>query len=104
MAEINDAEAIAFVNNYVRPLCEKVRDLKVLLDDTTATWFLGVNPNFANGSDTVEDGREAEGVSRLTAADVTNAITQFQALQTVLDGGGVMNVIRKPTVRQIEIS
>ena len=104
MAEINDAEAIAFVNNYVRPICEKVRDLKVLLDDTTATWFLGVNSNFASGSDTVEDGREAEGVSRLTAADVTNAITQFQALQTVLDGGGVMDVVRKPTVRQIEIT
>jgi len=104
MAAITDPEAIAFVNNYVRPMCEKVRDLKILLDETTATWFLGVNSHFSTGSDTVEDGRESEGVTQLLASDVSNAITQLMAIQSVLNGGGVMDVVRKPTVRQVEVA
>ncbi len=77
MAAISNPEAVRFVNEVVRPLCEAARDLKVKIDAAAALWAAGMSAHFATDADTVNDGRESEGVSRLTAAHVKAAAAQL---------------------------
>ncbi len=100
MAEITDAEAIRFVNEQIRPICEKLRDLEPVLRDIQGQWYNGLNTHFGSPNDTVEDGRPA--VSDLMAADVTNVLTQVGTIVTQFAGVGVMDVIRKPCVRGLQ--
>ena len=104
MADITDAEAIRFVNEVIRPTAEKMRGLKAEIDAATVAWFAGLNSAITNTADLLDDGREAEGVSRLTGADVVNLITQMMAYQTQLNAGGVASVISKPCVRTLQVS
>ena len=101
---ISDPQAIRFTNEKVRPLCEQVRALKATIDATTVEWFATQSSLITNNSEAVADGREAEGVSRLTGADVTSVITQLLAIQTTLNAGGVAAVISKPCVQPLRVS
>jgi hypothetical protein len=105
MADVSNAEAIRFVNEQIRPLAESVRALKARIDAATVKWFGGINTTIGTSADdAIADGREAEGVSRLTAADVTGLMTQLLAIQATLDGAGVAGVVEKPCVRTLEVS
>lgn len=95
MAQITNPEHIRFVNEVVRPLCEEARAFRARVAALSTQWFLGTNNAFAAPADTVEDGREAEGVSRLTANDVTNAVAQL------LDFAPNAEIIQKPCVRML---
>ena len=102
---INNTEVIRFTNESVRPLCEKIRALKAEIDAAMLQWHGGgigalVTADMAGA---VKDGREAEGVSRLTGNDVVGAVNQFQAIQTALNGVGVMDVVSKPCVRTLQV-
>ncbi len=102
MAVMNDPETIRFVNERLRPLAEKLHALDVEMQDTNAAYVL-LQANLGNAEDSVEDGREAQGVSRLTVGDLQNFISQVRAIVSVFDGTGVRDVIRKPTVRKLKI-
>lgn len=101
MAVISNPENIRFVNEVVRPLCEDVRALQVRLNAMRTQWYGGQNTAFGNAGDTVDDNREAEGVSRLTAGDVTGAVAQL--IQTATGEANAWNaeIIQKPCVRQL---
>lgn len=101
MAQITDPEAIRFVNEAVRPLCEEARALKIRVNALRTAWYGGLAAVFAGEADTVEDGREAEGVSRLTGADVTNAVGQLIKVATGEASEFNSEVIQKPCVRQL---
>ena len=82
---IEDPRAIKFSNEQVRPLAESFRALKARVDAALVTWYGGVNALFPNDSTALSDGREAEGVSRLTGADVNSlagVLATFQSAQT----------------------
>lgn len=97
---ITNAEAIRFTNEVVRPMAEKLRSLTYELDADIAQWYGGLGALFtADLAGLVSDGREDQGVSRLTGNDVVGLVNQMVALQTVLKGAGVMDVIVKPCVR-----
>lgn len=99
MAEITNPQAINFVNEQVRPLCEELRALKVKFDALAPVWYGGINSLITNSAqDTIEDGRELEGVSRLTGADIHNAVGQFLAITPNSES------IAKPCVRSIQVS
>jgi hypothetical protein len=105
MADITNPQAIAFTNQSIRPLCEKVRALKAEIDDATTAWFGGINTTIgSSANDTLHDGREDEGISRLTGDDITAAMVLFLSIQTTLDGAGAAARIQKPCVRPIEAS
>ena len=53
--------------------------------------------------DLIEDGRASQGVSRCVKSDLVNFITVEQDLQTALDVANKMDVVRKPTVRPIQV-
>ncbi len=101
---ITDPVAIRFVNETVRPLCEKVRALKAEIDSARATYDAGVGAVFFNnGGEAIEDGREAEGVSRLTGNHVLafNTLVLYD-LKAVLDAVGAEATIAVPCVRPLQ--
>jgi hypothetical protein len=99
MAAISNPNAIDFVNEVIRPLCEEARSLQVRLNALRTQWYAGQNTVFAQAADTVEDGREVEGVSRLTAGDVTNAVSQLIKTATGEAGAWNSEIVQKPCVR-----
>lgn len=99
MASITNPEAIRFVNEQVRPLCEEARALMARVAAMTTSWNAGINAAFSNNVDTVEDGREGEGVSRLTALQVSQAVGQLQAVSALNT-----EIIAKPCVRALSAS
>ena len=102
MATIINSEAIRYCNEVVRPLAEQLRSFKAQIDAALITWNAGVGTIIGNSAfDTIEDGRTAEGVSRLTAANVAAFGAQLVLIQTQLNQTGIPQVISKPCVRQI---
>lgn len=101
MAQISNPEAIRFVNEVIRPLCEAARDLKVKIDAAAALWAAGMSAHFAADADTVEDGRAAEGVSRLTAAHVKAAAAQLIKVGSGQAAEWASSPIAKCCVRQL---
>lgn len=99
MADITDAEAIKFVNEYIRPMCENIRYMKARGDDFALKWAQ-LSGSFPNDTSAVADGREAEGISRLTGADINAVATVFNTLLGDIDTAAE-TVIAKPCVRPL---
>lgn len=98
---MNDPQSIRYVNEVIRPLSERLRDLRDDLTNALATWH-GTGIGAAMTADlaaAIEDGREGEGVSRLTANDVVLTMGTAEAVLAVLNGAGRAAVIAKPCVR-----
>jgi hypothetical protein len=97
---ITDPEAIKFVNEYIRPMCETLRYMKARGDDFALKWA-GVSGSFPfDPTEIVEDGRENQGVSRLTGADIVSVARVFDTLLGDLDPLA-QAVIAKPCVRPL---
>jgi hypothetical protein len=100
MADITDAEAIKFTNEYVRPLCEQLRYMCARGKDWKIKWDTGMSAKFDNDTSPVVDGRDAEGISRLTGADIHAVAAVFNALLEDIDTAAEV-AISKPCVRPI---
>lgn len=92
--------AIEFCNEEVRVLCESARALVARIQNSTTSWFAGINAMFPNDSTLVDDGRENEGVSRLTGADVNSAMGVLIAMAAASNS----EILEKPTVRPLQAS
>ena len=99
MADIVNPEALRFVSEQIRPLCESLRGIKAQMVAMKVLWDDHVGALIPNDLSPVADGREAEGVSRLTGADVNNARNAMAALIPGISDG----VIGKPCVRPIDL-
>jgi len=100
MANIVNPEAIRFVNEQVRPLCEEVRALNARISAMQTLWFSGLNNSFPNTTDAVADGRDAEGASRLTGANINSAV----GIMIAMLGASNSEIIEKPCVRPLSAS
>lgn len=96
---ITGPEEIKFVNEYIRPMCETIRFMKARGDDFAIKWA-GISGSFPNDTTAVEDGRDAEGISRLTGADINAVATVFNTLLGDIDVSAEA-VIAKPCVRPL---
>ena len=96
---ITGPEEIKFVNEYIRPMCENIRFMKARGDDFALKWA-GISGGFPNDTSVVEDGRDAEGISRLTGADINAVATVFNTLLGDIDTSAEA-VIAKPCVRPL---
>ena len=96
---ITGPEEIKFVNEYIRPMCENIRFMKARGDDFALKWA-GISAGFPNDTSVVEDGRDAEGISRLTGADINAVAAVFDALLMDIDSSSEA-VIAKPCVRPL---
>jgi hypothetical protein len=102
MGVVNDPQAIKFCNERLRPLAEEferlfaeMQSVKGWWDVYGATFFGGA----VQGTDLVDDGRAAEGVAQLTAADVLSFMAHVGTTHAQYAAPYVMDVMRKPTVR-----
>jgi hypothetical protein len=100
---MNNPTALRFVNENVRQMAERLRAVKALLDSDLQRWA-EVSSHFATGADPVEDGREAEGVTRLTCADVTAFMQVCSNLKGRFDLNGVAATVDRPCVRTLTAS
>jgi hypothetical protein len=96
---ITGPEEIKFVNEYIRPMCENIRYMKARGDDFALKWAQ-LSSSFPNDTTAVEDGRDAEGISRLTGADINAVATVFNTLLGDIDATAEA-VIAKPCVRPL---
>ena len=102
---ITNTEVILYANDTVRPMAEKLRALKYEIDAAMTKYNSGIGAVcVADMAGLVQDGREIEGVSRLTGNDIVGLVAQMAALQTQLAGVGVMDVIVKPCVRPMRVA
>lgn len=100
MAWPNDPEQIAWVNEFVRPLAESLRNDKVRIDDGTIVWDQRFVNDIPNDATVLDDGREAEGVSRLTGADIHQWVAEAKEMATNLNN----QINDKPTVRELPLT
>jgi len=102
MPPITDPRAVKFSNEAIRPLSERVRDLKSDIDAATTKWFSEIAALVpSDAADILEDGRTANGDSILSGADITSMMTVLLGIQANLDAAGVAGVVSKPTVRTL---
>ena len=109
MADITDPVAIRFINEEIRPLAELLRNAVALVDDMETAWFgQAINIIVTNAAgDAIADGRDAEGVSRLTGADIHNFVVSVIDYRNFMKGTTQpgqfdrRQTIDKPTVRPL---
>jgi hypothetical protein len=95
---MNDPLAIRFINEYQRTTSETVDDLRSRLHVLKTVWQDEVQSKVLNNeSDLIEDGREAEGVTRLTGSDVYANVAALNSVLAILEDNE--SVIRKLCVR-----
>lgn len=94
---INNPQAIAFANDVIRPLCERVRSQHFRTQDAVTAWFGGINTLFPNDSTILNDGRASEGVSILTGAQVNSVMSILIAMDAQYNS----EIITKPCVQPV---
>lgn len=100
MADITNPEAVKFCNEVVRPMAELARAFVAKTGAHSTEWFSGINSLFPNDASPVLDGREDEGVSRLTGANVNSLMGVLIAMA----GQSNAEIVSKPCVRAIQVS
>lgn len=105
MADITNTEVIRWTNEVVRPLSEKLRALDLEVQAALTTWYAQISASVPVDAEAMlQDGREADGVSRLSGNDIVLLVTQLAGVKTLMDGAGVRNVVSKPCVRAVSVS
>lgn len=99
---VNNPIALKFINERVRTGCESLRALHAVFEDTQAAWVEIQKLVTDDDKDPVDDGRESEGVSRLTAKDIYRFMTVVNAVNTAFDADAP--AITKPCVRPLTAS
>lgn len=103
MANITNPEAIRFVNEVIRPTAERLRAMRAECENIQTRWFQGANGSRLadlitnSAGDPIVDGREGEGITRLTGADVTNLIGQVQTVASLN-----AEIVNKPCVNPLD--
>lgn len=99
---MNDPQAIRYVNEVIRPLSERLRDLRDDLTNALATWHgtgIGAAMQAKLDDPIVDAVREKDGVANLICNDAVLTIALAEQLLAVLNGAGKSAVIAKPCVR-----
>ena len=101
---ITDPVVIRLVNEQLRPIAERIRADKIQLKAAFADWqqkAAALVP--ADDKEVLDDGREAEGVTRLSGADLHAFVEVLTKYNTVGDEIGIDDVVNKLCVRSLEV-
>lgn len=100
-----DQRVVKFLNEQVRPACERQRAERARLASMLAQWELVKDlPDLTKGGgEVVDDGRELEGVSRLTGDDVTRAVEMLTKMHVIFSEIGAGDTLEKPCVRPLTV-
>lgn len=108
MAEITNAQVVAFSNQRVRPMADKLYTAYYHAKATIADYNagdIGTKIDAAGSSELIADGSTTDGRTRITGGDIYNIITALQQFVAYYEGGAVTtadrtSVISKPHVNQ----
>lgn len=115
MAVIDDPQVNLYVNQQLRPACDRfisaLRTLRQLAANYSAEGLgplvAGTTPlqqSFIADGSTLLDGSKGDGRTQLLGYDVDNAITQFNAINTWINGqAGMEAALTKPSVNNVPI-
>lgn len=102
---ITDPRAVQFSNEVVRPLSERLRQLKEDIERAKLRWtdeVAALVPNDA--AQALDDGREAQGVSRLDGAEINAIAADLNAYATWFDARtGMESRLAKASVRTLRV-
>jgi hypothetical protein len=80
---ITDPRAVKFSNEVVRPLSEQLRQLKEDAERAKIRWQDEISSIVPNDPlENLEDGRDAEGVSRLDGSEINDIASDINAFIT----------------------
>lgn len=97
---ITDPNAIRFINEQIRPLCEQLRAFALRADACEIAWNVLQFDNIViDDGSPIDDKRENDGVSRLTGSEVVAAFKNFLEVRNAIQ----RQVVEKPCVRAVEI-
>ena len=98
---ITDPTVVKFSNEVARPLADRLLALQAALNVEMSVWFNTVAPAMAKnaGKDIIEDGSATDGRTPISKDDLTALVVQLLAVQAVLEGAGVKDVIAKVKVQ-----
>ena len=103
MADITEPQVVKFTNEVVRPLAESFRALKTRVDAALVTWDGTISTETPDDASVLADEREAEGVSRLTGADLNSFVAKLTGFKNIMEQAGVEDCINKPCVRALKV-
>ncbi len=103
MPDIVDPLVIRFTNEQIRPYAEILRALASRTAEMRSTYSVQIEPVLTAAgnvsADPVLDGREAEGVSRLTLDAITDIMALADTVDSFLAGAVTNAAVTLPTVR-----
>ncbi len=103
MPDITDPEIIRFTNEQVRPMAEILRALASRTAAVLDTYNVQIAPLITAAghvaADPLLDGRESEGVSRLTLEAITDIVAILNTVDGFLSTVANVDAITLPTVR-----
>lgn len=103
MPAITDQQALKFVDERIRPLAEKIRQLEAEVEGMELEWFSGLDFS-QTGTDTIEN-RSSEGLPTLTWNEIGSMITILTAARdTVTETGGGPGLVEKVCVRPLRVN
>ena len=108
MMAITDPRVITFVNEQLRPLAERTRAVQAEIETTLAYAQAEVVALIQSAAERspLEDGREAEGVSRLTREDLLLALDLLNDIATEVrqpENAEALQAMFKACVRPLRI-
>ena len=98
---INSQEALIYSQEGLRPMSEKVRNIKIEMESLISQWWAGKNALFSNDGELVADSGQA--AHPYTGANANSMMGTLISVVAVLDGIGVMDNVLPITVRQVNV-
>jgi len=104
MPDIINPIVIKWANEELRPFAEYTLGGFLNAKEFIANYDDSIDDLLAShvDGDMLDDGRESEGVSRLTKADITGFVNVIKAVQGMITDP-IRSAVRKPTVRKISL-
>jgi hypothetical protein len=98
---MNDPEVVKFLNEHTRRAADKLA-AAYLEAVAHLAGFAAISNKVPNDGTVIEDGREGEGVSSVTCAEMRAIVGVIQSVQTALDAnsGALRNLVFKVSVQK----
>lgn len=96
---MNDAEVIRFVNEHTRQAADKFAVAYIEAISHLAS-FDAIKDKIPNDNTLIEDGRQAEGISQISCAEVYGLVALINSVQTAMDAN---NGLLKKLVFKISV-
>lgn len=97
---IGNQDAVAFVDERIRPRCEQIRALLHQMQDDRHTWNVVMSSIIPNTDEAIQSGTPR----KLKGQDIYNIMTRLNELLGVLEAQWAMDIVEKACVRPLGVT